>query len=62
MPEQLFRYVRCERAPAWEAAGWSVISGPVQLKPPPELEGSARPVPVMILEWTQAGHPIEPAP
>ena len=62
MPEQLFRYVRCERAAAWEAAGWSVISGPVQLKPPPELEGSARPVPVMIVEWVQAGHPVEPSP
>jgi len=62
MPKQLLRYVRCERAAAWEAAGWSVISGPVQLKPPPELEGSARPVPVMILEWTQAGHPVEPSP
>ena len=61
MPEQLFRYVPCERAAAWEAVGWSVISGPLDLKPPPELEGSARAVPMMIVEWVQAGHPIEPA-
>jgi hypothetical protein len=43
MPEWLFRYVRCERAAAWKAAGWTVISGPLELKPPPELEGPARP-------------------
>jgi hypothetical protein len=61
MPEQLFRYVRCERAAAWEAVGWAVISGPLDLKPPPELEGSARAVPMMIVEWVQAGHPVEPA-
>jgi hypothetical protein len=60
MPEQLFRYVRCDRVAAWEAAGWSVISGPLELKPPPELEGSARAVRMMIVEWAQAGHPVEP--
>jgi hypothetical protein len=60
MPEQLFRYVRCERAPAWEAVGWQILSGPLQLKPPPGLEGSGRAVPMMIVEWAQAGHPIEP--
>jgi hypothetical protein len=56
MPEHLFRYVRCER----EAAGWQILSGPLELKPPPELEGSARAVPMMIVEWAQAGHPVEP--
>jgi hypothetical protein len=60
MPQQVLRYVRCERAAAWEAAGWTVISGPLELKPPPELEGSARAVPVMILGWVQAGRPVEP--
>jgi hypothetical protein len=60
MSEQLFRYVRCERAAAWEAVGWSVISGPVELKPPPELEGSARAVPMMIVEWAKAESPVEP--
>jgi hypothetical protein len=60
MPEQLFRYVRRERAAAWEATGWSVFSGPVELKPPPGLEGSPRPVSVVKMEWAQAGHPVEP--
>jgi hypothetical protein len=60
MPERLFRYVRRERAPAWEAAGWQVLSGPLDLKPPPELEGSSRAVPMMIMEWAQVGHPVEP--
>jgi hypothetical protein len=60
MPERLFRYVPCERAAAWEATGWKVISGPLEFKPQPGLEGSVRPVPMMILEWTEAGHPVEP--
>jgi hypothetical protein len=65
MPEQLFRYVPCERAAAWEAAGWTVISGPLELKPSPERKGAARkraarPVRMMIVEWAQAGHPVEP--
>jgi hypothetical protein len=59
MPERVLRYVRCERAAAWEAAGWTVISGPLELKPPPELEGSARAVPMMIVEWAQASRPVE---
>jgi hypothetical protein len=59
MPEQFFRYVRCERAAAWEATGWQILSGPLQLKPP-GLEGSSRAVPMMIVEWTQPGDPIEP--
>jgi hypothetical protein len=60
MPEQLFRYVRCERAAAWEAVGWEILSGPLQLKPPPGLEGSGRAVPMMIVEWTQSWDPVEP--
>lgn len=60
MPERLFRYVRCERAAAWEAAGWQILSGPLHLKPPPGLEGSGRAVPMMIVEWKQAGDPDEP--
>jgi hypothetical protein len=61
MPEQLFRYVRCERAAAWEAAGWQILSGPLELKPPPELEGPGRAAPMMmIVEWAQAGHRVEP--
>ena len=60
MPEQLFRYVPCERAAAWEAAGWQILSGPLELKPPPELEGSGRALPMMIVEWAQAGRPVEP--
>jgi hypothetical protein len=58
--ENLFRYVRRERAAAWEAAGWQVISGPLELTPPPEMEGSSRAVSMMIVEWAQAGHPVEP--
>ena len=61
MPEQFFRYVRCERAAAWEAAGWEILSGPVDLKPPPGLEGAGRAVPMMIVEWIHPGEPIEPA-
>jgi hypothetical protein len=60
MPEQFFRYVRCERAAVWEAAGWHILSGPLELKPPPELEWYARAVPMMIVEWAQAGHPVDP--
>ena len=60
MPERLFRYVRSERAAAWEAAGWQILMGPLELKPPPELEGSSRAVHVVIVEWTQAGQPVEP--
>jgi hypothetical protein len=60
MPEQLFRYVRRERAAAWEAAGWQILSGPLALKPPPELEGSSRAVQVVLMEWAKAGHPVEP--
>ena len=60
MPEQLFRYVRCERAAAWEAAGWSVISGPLELKPPAGLEGSSRAAQVVLMEWTQGEEPVEP--
>ena len=60
MPERLFRYVRCLRAAAFEAAGWQIVGGPLELKPPPELEGSPRAVSVMIVEWAQAGHPVEP--
>jgi hypothetical protein len=37
-----------------------VISGPLELKPPPELEGSACAVPMMIMEWARAGRPAEP--
>jgi hypothetical protein len=59
MPERLFRYVPCERAAAWEAAGWKVISRPVKLKPLPELVGRDA-VSMMIVEWAQAGHPVEP--
>jgi hypothetical protein len=29
MPERFFRYVRRERAEAWQAAGWEVISEPL---------------------------------
>jgi hypothetical protein len=61
MPEELFRYVRPERASAWEAAGWQVLSGLLELKPPPGLEGSSRAVQVMLMEWVQAGHPVEPS-
>ena len=60
MPERLFRYVRCERTAVWQAAGWQILIGPLELKPPPGLEGSARAVPMMIVEWAQAGHPVEP--
>ena len=60
MPEEFFRYVRPERASAWEAAGWQVLSGPLDVKPPPGLEGSSRAVPMMIVEWPDAGHPVEP--
>ena len=43
MAEKSFRYVRCERAAAWEAAAWQVISGPLDVSPPPGLEGRATP-------------------
>jgi hypothetical protein len=59
MPERVLRYVRCECAAAWEAAGWTVISGPLEIKPPPELEGSPRAVSMVIVEWAQGGHPVE---
>ena len=59
MAEKSFRYVRCERAAAWEAAGWQVISGPLDISPPPGLEGSSHAVSMMIVEWAQAGHPVE---
>jgi hypothetical protein len=35
-------------------------SGPLELKPPPALEGSGRAVSMMIVEWEQAGDPVEP--
>jgi len=60
MPERLFRYIRAERAHAWERAGWQVISGPVKLKPPPGLEGRGDAVPVVTVEWTRTGPPVEP--
>jgi hypothetical protein len=60
MPERLGRYVRRERAAAWEVAEWQVVGGPLKLKPPPELEGSGRAVSMMIVQWTRGGHPIEP--
>ena len=60
MPERLFRYVRHERAPAWERAGWQVISGPENLKPPPGLEGAADAVAIVIVEWTRTGPPVDP--
>ena len=60
MPEHSFRYVPYERAAAWEAAGWTVISGPLELKQQPEREGAARPTRMVTVEWAQAGHPIEP--
>ncbi len=60
MSEQLFRYVRRERAVAFETVGWSVLSGPLKLKPPPELEGSPRAVAVVKMGWARAGHPVEP--
>jgi len=59
MPERLFRYVRCLRAAAFEAARWQIVGGPLELKPPPELEGSGRAVPMMIVEWAQAGRRVE---
>ena len=37
--ERVFRYVRHGRVHAWQGAGWQVISGPAELKPPPGLEG-----------------------
>jgi hypothetical protein len=52
--------VRCERTAVWEAAGWQILGGPLEIKPPPGLEGSGRDVPMMIVEWAQAGHPVEP--
>ena len=61
MPERLFRYVRCERAAAWEAVGWQILSGPLELKPPPGLEGSGRAIPMMIVEWACTGDPVEPS-
>jgi hypothetical protein len=48
MSEELFRYVPCSRAAAWEAVGWQILSGPLQLKPPPGLEGSGRAVLMMM--------------
>jgi hypothetical protein len=46
---------------AWKQAGWSVISGPLSIRPPAGLEdadGSA--VDVVIVEWQQPGQPVEP--
>jgi hypothetical protein len=60
MPERLLRYVRHERVHAWERAGWQVISGPAKLKPPPGLEGPSDAVPIVIVEWTRPGPPVEP--
>ena len=60
MPERLFRYVPCERTAVWEAAGWQILGGPLELKPPPELEGASHALHMMIVEWAQAGDPVEP--
>jgi hypothetical protein len=60
MPERLFRYVRYERAQAWKRAGWQVISGPVNLKPPPGLEGAGDAVAIVIVEWTRTEPPVDP--
>ena len=60
MPEQLFRHVRPERAAVFEAAGWQILLGPMWLKPPPGLEGSSRAAQVVLMQWTQAGEPVEP--
>jgi len=60
LSEKLFRYVRCDRTAAWEAVGWQILSGPLQLKPPPGLEGSGCAVAMMIVEWRQGGDPVEP--
>jgi hypothetical protein len=60
MPEQVFRYVRPERAAVFEAAGWQVLSGPMRLKSPAGLEGPSSAAQVVLMEWTQAGEPVEP--
>ena len=61
MPERFFRYVRIERAPPWERAGWNVISEPLTMQPPAGLEGGDdKPINVMIVEWQQPGPPVEP--
>jgi hypothetical protein len=61
MPERFFRYVRIETAHLWERAGWNVISVPLTMQPPAELEGGDdRPINVMIVEWQQPGPPVEP--
>ena len=61
MAERSFRYLRADRANALKQAGWSVISGPLLMQPPPGLEGAAvSPIEVVIMEWQQPGQPVEP--
>jgi len=62
VPKQNLRHVRRERAAAWERAGWKVISQPLQLWPPPGLEGHVGAAHIVIVEWVDGGSPVEPAP
>ena len=56
MPEGFFRYVRRERAEAWQAAGWEVISEPLQW--PTRCDRNF--VDAVIVEWPHTRHPKEP--
>jgi hypothetical protein len=61
MPEQFFRYVPAARANAWKHAGWKVISPPLSMRSPHELEGAnGSAIEVVIVEWQRPGRPIEP--
>ena len=57
MPERFFRYVRPERAEAWQAAGWEVISEPLQW---PVTRCDCNFVDAVIVEWPHTRHPKEP--
>jgi hypothetical protein len=57
MPERFFRYVRRERAAAWQVAGWEVISEPLQW---PIMRCDYEFVDAVIVEWPHKRRPEEP--
>jgi hypothetical protein len=57
VPENRFRYVPKDRAPAWEALGWIIISAEPLLWPQGEFGTGTW---VVIMEWLGRGDPVVP--